>query len=173
VEEMQKDALSVEGNLLAKRVRQRTKRRVTIKEEPSTSSVDDKMDSLIKTMERKIEILDITHRTPPRENQLGPQIRNLNFRRNPPQIREREPREQREQRIPYQQIRPPFQENYVDDREETIEELDDVHFNLMGVNDNDSIFLSQEEHQSFEKMRKNKIIKLLKMKLWKFIGSIT
>jgi hypothetical protein len=45
----------------------------------------------------------------PRENQPAPQIRNPNFRRNPPQIRQREPREQREQRGPDQQIRPPFQ----------------------------------------------------------------
>jgi hypothetical protein len=48
-----------------------------------------------------------------------------------------------------QQIRPPLQENYVDEGEEIIEELDDIHINLMGVNDNDSIFLTQEEHDFF------------------------
>ena len=30
-----------------------------------------------------------------------------------------------------------------------IEGLDDVHINLMGINDNDSIFLTQEEHDIF------------------------
>jgi hypothetical protein len=149
LEEMQRCVVSVEANLLAKRARQRTKRRVTIKEEPSTSSVDAKIDSLVRTMERMMERLDITDRNPPRENQPGPQIRNPNFRRNPPQIRQREPREQREQRGPDQQIRPPFQENYVDEGEETIEGLDDVHINLMGINDNDSIFLTQEEQDLF------------------------
>ena len=96
-----------------------------------------------------MEILDIIDRTPPRENQPGPQIRNPNFRRNPPQIRQREPREQREQRGLDQNIRPTFQENYVDEGEEKIEGLDDVHINLMGINDNDSIFLTQEEHDLF------------------------
>jgi hypothetical protein len=60
--------------------------------------------------------------TLPRENQPAPQIRNPNFRRNPPQIRQREPRDQREQRGPDQQIRPPLQENYVDEGEEIIED---------------------------------------------------
>jgi hypothetical protein len=95
-------------------------------------------------MERMMERLDIIDRNPPRENQPGPQIRNPNFRRNPPQIRQREPREQREQRGLDQNIRPHFQENYADEGEETIEGLDDVRINLMGINDNDSIFLTQE-----------------------------
>jgi len=93
-----------------------------------------------------MERLEITNRNPPRENQPGPHIRNPNFRRNPPQIRQREPREQREQRGLYQNIRHHFQENYADEGEETIEGLDDVRINLMGINDNDSIFLTQEEH---------------------------
>ena len=96
-----------------------------------------------------MERLEITDRNPPRENQHGSLIRNPNFRRNPPQIRQREPREQWEQRGPDQQIRPCFQEKYVDEGEETIEGLDDVHINLMGINDNDSIFLTQEEHDLF------------------------
>ena len=95
---MKKCVVSVEANMLAKRARQRTKRKVTIKDEPSTSTADAKIDSLVRTMERMMEILEINDRNPPRENQPGPQIRNPNFRRNPPQIRQREPREQREQR---------------------------------------------------------------------------
>jgi hypothetical protein len=50
LEDMQKSAISVEANLLAKRAWQRTERRVTIKE-PSTSSSDAKLDSLDRAME--------------------------------------------------------------------------------------------------------------------------
>jgi hypothetical protein len=50
LEDMQKSAVSVEANLLARRARQRTKRRVTIKEEPSMSSSDDKLDSIVRSM---------------------------------------------------------------------------------------------------------------------------
>jgi hypothetical protein len=71
-------------------------RRVTIKEEPSTSSSDVKLYSLAREVERMMERLTITERNPPRENQPAPQIWNPNFRRNPPQIRQREPRDQRE-----------------------------------------------------------------------------
>jgi hypothetical protein len=151
LEDMQKSVVSVEENLLARRARQRTKKRVTIKEEPSTSSSDAKLDSLARAMEKMMERLTITDRNPPRENQAAPQIRNLNFRRNPPQIRQRDPRDQREQWGPDQQIRPPLQENYVDDGEEVIEEFDDAHINLMGDHDHDheSIFLTQEEHEIF------------------------
>ena len=71
---MQKSAVSVEANLLARRARKRTKRRVTIKEEPSTSSSDTKLDSLAREMERMMERLTIANRNPPRENQASPQI---------------------------------------------------------------------------------------------------
>jgi hypothetical protein len=74
LEDMEKCVVSVEANLLARRARQRTERRVTIKEEPSTSTVDAKLDSLVRTMERMMEILEITDKNPPRENQPAPQI---------------------------------------------------------------------------------------------------
>jgi hypothetical protein len=67
-----------------------------IKEEPSTSSSDSKLDSIAKAMERMMERLTIANKNPPRENQAAPQIQNPNFRRNPPQIRQRDPRDQRE-----------------------------------------------------------------------------
>jgi hypothetical protein len=89
LEDMKKCVVSVEENLLAKRARQRIERRVKIKEEPSTSTADAKTYSLVRTMERMMEILEIIDRNPPRENQPCPQIRNPNFRRNPPQIRQR------------------------------------------------------------------------------------
>jgi hypothetical protein len=149
LEDMQKSAISVEANLLAKRARQRTERRVTIKEEPSTSTSDSKLDSLAREMERMMERLTVSERNPPRENPPAPQIWNPNFRRNPPQIRQRDPRDQREQRGPDQQIRPPLQENYADEGDEVIEELEDTHINLMGIHDNEAIFLTQEEQELF------------------------
>jgi hypothetical protein len=84
LEEMQRDVVSVEANLLARRDRLRIERRVTIKEEPCTFSIYEKIESLVRTMERMMDTLDIADRTPPRENQPGPQIKNPNFRRNQP-----------------------------------------------------------------------------------------
>jgi hypothetical protein len=84
LEDMKISAISVETNLLARRARQRTEKRVTIKEEPYTSSSDAKLDSLARAMEKMMERLTITDRNPPRENQDASQIRNPNFRRNPP-----------------------------------------------------------------------------------------
>ena len=101
--------MSVDENLLAKRDRLRTKRRVTIKEEPSNYYVDEKIYSLVRTMERMMERINITDRAPSIENQPGPQIRNPNFRRNLPRIK------QREQKGLVQQIGSPFQENYVNE----------------------------------------------------------
>jgi hypothetical protein len=75
--------VSVDENLLSIRARQRTERRVTIKEDPSTSSSYDKLDVIAKTMERMMERLTIVDRNTPRENQAAPQIQNLNFKRNP------------------------------------------------------------------------------------------
>jgi hypothetical protein len=86
LEDMQKSAISVEANLLEKRACQRSERRVTIKEEPSTSNSDSKLDSLAREMERMMEILTVSEINPSRDNPLAPQVRNPNFRRNPPQI---------------------------------------------------------------------------------------
>jgi hypothetical protein len=95
---MQKSAISVEANLLVKRARQRSERRVTIKEEPSTSTTDSRLDSLTRTVELMLERMNVSDRNPPRDNAPAPQVQNPNFRRNPPQIRQRDPRDQREQR---------------------------------------------------------------------------
>ena len=116
---MQRDAVSVEANLFEKRANMGTKRRVKMKEEPSTYSSDAKIDSLIRTIERMMEVINFIDRIPTRENQLGLQNRNQNVRRNPPQIK------QREQRAPYQHIRPPFQENYVYDDGEIVEDVEE------------------------------------------------
>jgi hypothetical protein len=98
LKDMQRRVVNVEANILARMARQRTKKRITIKEESSTSSSDAKLDSLARAMEKMMERLTITDRNPPRENQVVPQIRNPNFRRNPPQIRQRDPRDPRDQR---------------------------------------------------------------------------
>ena len=90
--DMHKCVVNVEANLLARKSRQRIERRVTIKEEPSTSSTNAKIYSLVRTMERMMKRLQITDRNPPRENQPTLQIQNPNFRRNPPHIRQRDPR---------------------------------------------------------------------------------
>ena len=67
-----------------------------------------------------MEKISLNERTPPRENQVNPQNRNRNqnFRRDPLQIRQREN---------YQQIRPPFQDNYVDEEEREPEQLEEDH----------------------------------------------
>jgi hypothetical protein len=158
LEDMQRSTISVEANLLARRARQRNKRRVTIKEEPSTSNNDSKMDNVVRSLALLLERSNISDRNPPRDDTPAPQIRNPNFRRNPPQIRQRDPRDQRDQRDPRDQreqrgpdppIRPPLQENYVDDGGEVIEESKDTHINLMRVHDNEAIFLTHEEHELF------------------------
>jgi ribonuclease HI len=155
LEDMQKSAISVEANLLAKRARQRNERRVTIKEEPSTSNNDTKMDTVVRSLALLLERSNISDRNPPRDDTPAPQIRNPNFRRNPPQIRQRDPRDQRDQRDPREQrgpdplIRPLLQEKYADDEGEVIEELEDTHINLMGIHDNEAIFLTQEEKELF------------------------
>ncbi len=78
-----------------------------------------------------------------RENQTTPQNRNQNFKRNIPQIK------QREQNGPDQQVRPPFQENYIDDEGNVIEDLEGNKINLMGINEDETIFLTQKEQEIF------------------------
>jgi hypothetical protein len=62
------------------------------------SNSDSKLDSLARAVERMMERLTMSDRKILRENPLAPQLRNPNFRRNPPQIRQRDLRDQREQR---------------------------------------------------------------------------
>ena len=71
LEEMQKIAVSVEANLLTRRARARTEKKVVVKEEAST--LDSRMDTLIHTMEKMVEHLMISDRP-------ETQIRNTNFR---------------------------------------------------------------------------------------------
>ena len=86
---MQRGDVSVEANLIEKRARMRSEKRVTYKDEnmASTSSSDVKINNLVRVMERMMEIINLSERKPPRENQenLQNRNRNPNFRRDPPQ----------------------------------------------------------------------------------------
>ena len=99
-----------EVNLIEKRARMRSEKRVTYKDEtmPSTSSYDSKIDNLVKTMERMMGKISLNERMPPGESQ--PISKNINktpnFKRDAPQMRQRDND---------QQIRPPFQDNYLDE----------------------------------------------------------
>lgn len=136
---MQANAIKVEANILTKKGKLKFEQRVTIKEEPSTSTSDHKIDNLVRVVEKMMQRVDINDQVQMRENQNSPQNRNQNFRRNVPQIK------QREQKDPDQQIQPPFQENYTDDEGNIIEDLDDSQINLMGINDGETIFLTQKD----------------------------
>lgn len=50
LEEMQENSIKVEANILAKKANLKSKWGVTIKEEPSTSVVDHKIDNLVKVV---------------------------------------------------------------------------------------------------------------------------
>ena len=89
---MQRGAVNVEANLLAKRARMRNENRFTIREEPAASTYDANIDNLVRTMERMMERINLNERPALRDNQPAPQKGNQNLRRNPPQIRQREQR---------------------------------------------------------------------------------
>ena len=78
LEDMQKGALSVEENLIEKRARLITEKRVTHKDETmaSTSSSEAKFDSIVRVMEIMLENTNLNERTRPRENKTAPQNRN-------------------------------------------------------------------------------------------------
>ena len=89
------------------------------KDKPSTS--DDKFDSMMKTMEKLMDMLALGTCSAPL-TQHEPQFRNPQFRR--PQNHQR-PMENRNQPDP--QVRPPFQQNLVDE-EDHPEILEDYSF---------------------------------------------
>ena len=77
---MRKGALSVEANLIEKRARLRTEKRVTYRDEAvaSTSSSNAKTNNLVRVMERILEKINLNERKPSRENQNNLQNRNKN-----------------------------------------------------------------------------------------------
>jgi len=80
LEEMQSVAVSVEANLLAKRARARSERRIPVKEK--ISPFDQKMDALTKGMEILMDRIENIERKPHWDNQQAPPARNPNFRKN-------------------------------------------------------------------------------------------
>jgi len=108
---MQKNTVSVEANLHIKRSKTKTEKKVTIKEEPSTSS-EEKLDSLIKTMERMMDKMSI------KEKLTEPLIINSNYRGQQQQNQYRVIQRERDQDPTEQKIRPPFQQNYTQSPEE-------------------------------------------------------
>ena len=94
-------------------------------------------------LEEMMKRMSILERVPPREpqNNFQSRNRNQNFRRENNQDRQRDND---------QQIRPPFQKNYVDQEEEReIECLGENHVNLIGSDGGDDVFLTEEEQGFF------------------------
>lgn len=129
---MQSVAISVEANLLAKRARVRNERRGTTKDQ--TSPYEIKIDSLAKIMERLTDRIENIERKSQWDNQQAPLVRNPNFRKN----------ENIGKNGPDKKIRPPFQENYVETSHLEDSEQD-TQIILMGINDEDTVFLTQDE----------------------------
>lgn len=102
LEEMQANEIKVEANILAKKVKLKSKHKVSIKEEPYTSVVDHNIDNLVRVVNQMMQRVTINDQNQVSQNQNLQQTRNQNFRRNTPQTK------QREKKGPDQQIRPPF-----------------------------------------------------------------
>ena len=130
--DMQNIAVSVEANLIAKRNRARAERRTTFKEEPS--SLEQKLDAIIKGMDKLGDRVETIERKSSWEGQTS-NLRNQNFRKNQNPNAGRTDLDQH--------VRPPFQENYAETSNAN-EKTDDTHINLMGVNNEQKVFLSQE-----------------------------
>ena len=142
--EMQNVAVTVEANLIAKRNRARTERRTTFKEEPS--AIDQKLDALINGMHRLVDIVDNVERKSSWDGQQNNVVRNPNLRKNQNTNAARS--------SPDREIRPPFQENYTE-ASTSSNSLEDSHINLMGLKNDQHVFLSEEDQDSddFHQMR--------------------
>ena len=98
---MQKIAVSVEANLLAKRARTRTKKKVTIKEEASSS------DHLLRKIEKMFDRLTIIDKP-------ETQVKNPNFhRQQQPQFRIKQWEQRAQGQSAQQQVKTPLEQNYV------------------------------------------------------------
>ena len=131
LEDMQSVAVSVEANLLEKRARVRNERRGFAKDEASPSDL--KIDVLTKGMEKLMDRIYNIERKPQWDNQQAPPVRNPNFRKNQNQNTGKNG--------PDQNTRPPFQENYAD-TSHLDDPKQDKHINLMGLDDEETVFLT-------------------------------
>lgn len=133
---MQNIAVSVEANLIAKRNRARAKRRTTFKEEPS--AFEQKLDEIIKGMDRLGHRVETIERKSSWEGQPST-ARNPNFRKNQnPNVGSTGLD---------QNMRPPFQENYAE-ASTSSEPTEDAHINLMGLDSEHQVFLTQEDQEA-------------------------
>ena len=99
------------------------KTRLKEEDNPSSSTSDDKFDSMMKTMEMLMDTLALDNTSAP-PMQHEPQFRNPQFRR--PQNQQR-PRENRNQQA-NPPVRPPFQQNLVDEKYEPEIPEESIHF---------------------------------------------
>jgi len=137
LEEMQSIAVSIETNLISKRARARAERRIPVKEEPST--FEQKLDSIIKGMDRLSDRVETIERKSFWDGQPSNARRNPNFRKNQnPNIGKVGPD---------QKIRPPFQENFAE-ASTSDQTPEDTQINLMGLNNEQQIFLTQEDQEA-------------------------
>lgn len=110
---MQNDAIKVEVNMVVAKKSKMGKAKWKEEEKPSSLDPEDKIDSMMKTMEKLMDRLALGNTsTPPAQQE--PQFINPQFRR--PQNQQR-PRENRNQQ-PNPPVRPPFQKNVVDEEDE-------------------------------------------------------
>jgi len=79
LEDMKSIAISVEANLISKQARARAKRRMPIKEEPST--FEQKLDAIIKGMDRLGDIVETIERKSPWDGQPNNTRRNPNLKK--------------------------------------------------------------------------------------------
>ena len=145
--DMMNDAIEVEVNMMASKKGKYTieVRKVKEEQQPSTSqnSTDAKFDSMMKVTEKLVEKLFVDDRHVAKE-QNEPQIKNTNFRQPrqqapPPQIL------QRGQRNHNDQVRPPFQENLLDDE---FPEQPEDHINQLG-DQVMKVFVTKKEDDKF------------------------
>jgi hypothetical protein len=106
-----------------------TERRTPFKEEPST--VEQKLDAIIKGMDRLEDRVETIERNSPWDGQLSNTRRNPNLRKN------QNPNTGKDG--PDQNIRPPFQEKYVE-ASTSDEPTEDTQTNLMGLNNEQQVF---------------------------------
>lgn len=137
LKDMQSVAVSVEANLISKRARAGAERRTPFKEEPF--AFEQKLDAIIKGMDRLGDRVETIERKSFWEGQPGNTARNSNFRKNQnPNTRKAGPD---------QSIRPPFQENYAE-ASTSSEPTKDTQINLMGLNSEQQIFLTQDDQEA-------------------------
>lgn len=138
LEDMQKNTMSVEENLLAKRERMKNEKKVTIKEEESSSDV--KAYNLLHKIEKMFDRLTVADKP-------ETTIRNPNFRgQQQPQfkIKEREQKAQ-DQSPQQQQVITHLQKNYVHEIEDEDDDDSVVEANHLFTANGLPIFLMEDE----------------------------